>query len=575
MLSFTSIFLFGASASWDPSSKLRNTPHHLKARMAALARGPSSCSAPGGGLRATPTEYGGDPTGTVDSTAAVQKALQFCINASNHIPGKFPVGARDAGGCTVDLEGGEFLISDTLLIPTYVSDIQIARGALVANPLSKAWRVEEKKNAVSCPGGTFPVNRTAQWCGGLHPGSAQTQLECEALACSTGGVNVWQWCAAGQPCYATTSNQSCWLGAAGASAACTAAIPTSNKSKGWVGASRVAAPTPAPTPWSGKFMIQVGGDVRCNHPQGSCNEDVGFPQLFLDGSHVAGGIQVTSVMGTTIGPTTYILNFTHIGIEVNGGHEVMITETWLGETNFDYIFNQTTGHLPTATAIMLHSNDHYILNTIVFSSLIGLNNAGAANMITGLHVWFPENKALQFGCTAFLNTGASNRYDGCYIDGSVAHFANPSDTMWLDGFVLGGAGFTLSGASASNFVLTNTVFRGGKVQVDAGMKASNVWIGQNPSAKQASAVTKSTTSVQNCSVYAFDFCSELIFDTIETIKSVTFSGLQAASVFPVLTVGGVSACPGAPTSMRMVNVYLSTPAAGTVTLSVDSSTQDV
>ena len=65
-------------------------------------------------------------------------------------------------------------------------------------------------------------------------------------------------------------------------------------------------------------MIAVGGDVRCDHPQGSCNEDVGFPQLFLDGAHVANGLQVTSVMGTTIGPTTYLLNFTDFGIQVRG-----------------------------------------------------------------------------------------------------------------------------------------------------------------------------------------------------------------------------------------------------------------
>eukprot|EP01047_Picozoa_sp_COSAG01_P133984 COSAG01_NODE_64051_length_278_cov_0.564246_1_plen_92_part_11 len=90
-------------------------------------------------------------------------------------------------------------------------------------------------------------------------------------------------------------------------------------------------------------MIAVGGDVRCDNPQGSCNEAIGFPQLFLDGSRVANGIQVTSVMGTTIGPTTYLLNFTDFGIQVIGGHEVMILETWLGETNWDFVFNRTTG----------------------------------------------------------------------------------------------------------------------------------------------------------------------------------------------------------------------------------------
>ena len=38
---------------------------------------------------------------------------------------------------------------------------------------------------------------------------------------------------------------------------------------------------------------------------------------------------------------------------------------------------------PEAVAIAINSNDHYILNSIVFSSKIGLYNKGAANMATG------------------------------------------------------------------------------------------------------------------------------------------------------------------------------------------------
>ena len=35
----------------------------------------------------------------------------------------------------------------------------------------------------------------------------------------------------------------------------------------------------------------------------------------------------------------------------------------------------------------VQGNDHYILNTIVFSSKIGLEVNGAADYITGVHVW--------------------------------------------------------------------------------------------------------------------------------------------------------------------------------------------
>lgn len=114
----------------------------------------------------------------------------------------------------------------------------------------------------------------------------------------------------------------------------------------------------------------------------------------------------------------------------------MILETWLGETNFDYNFSAPGAIAPTATAIQINSNDHYILNSIVFSSKVGLHNAGAANAVTGLHVWFPFNVAEKHGATAFLDTGHQNRYTGCYIDCSHTWFVNPSATVWTSGFAL-------------------------------------------------------------------------------------------------------------------------------------------
>ena len=51
--------------------------------------------------------------------------------------------------------------------------------------------------------------------------------------------------------------------------------------------------------------------------------------------------------------------------------QVMMDRCWLGETNFD--FNHVDQKAPpNATAIQINGNDHYILNTIVFSSKIGV-----------------------------------------------------------------------------------------------------------------------------------------------------------------------------------------------------------
>ena len=82
------------------------------------------------------------------------------------------------------------------------------------------------------------------------------------------------------------------------------------------------------------------------------------------------------------------MNFTEFGLQINAGHEVMMDRCWLGETNFDYD-HEKHGTVPNATAIQINGNDHYILNTIVFSAKIGLEVNGAADYITGVHVWFP------------------------------------------------------------------------------------------------------------------------------------------------------------------------------------------
>lgn len=86
----------------------------------------------------------------------------------------------------------------------------------------------------------------------------------------------------------------------------------------------------------------------------------------------------------------------------------MIDRTWLGEVNYDYDFRKL-GSRPNATAIAINGNDHYVLNTIVFASRIGVEVLGAANYISGTHVWFPENIALLFNDSRAFSIGASGR----------------------------------------------------------------------------------------------------------------------------------------------------------------------
>ena len=78
-----------------------------------------------------PAAYGGDPTGQRDSTAAVQAALDAA--AAVTAPGSFIHNATNHGGATVDLRGGEFLVSSALWVGPGGGS-RVCCGALRAAP---------------------------------------------------------------------------------------------------------------------------------------------------------------------------------------------------------------------------------------------------------------------------------------------------------------------------------------------------------------------------------------------------------------------------------------------------------
>jgi hypothetical protein len=75
--------------------------------------------------------------------------------------------------------------------------------------------------------------------------------------------------------------------------------------------------------------------------------------------------------------------------------------------------------------------------------------------------------------------------------------------------------------------------------------------------------------------YVFDFCEELVFDRIESVRHSFAVASMRPKVFPVAVAGPPQPCKGAPSMLKVVTVFLSVPAAGTVTVDVDSSVQSV
>ena len=157
-----------ACASAMPSA-LDAAPASLRARLEASGhalaapRPPAAAAAapPAYGVRCSPLDFGGDPTGTADSAPALAACVAFCANYSaiidylGHFPGDSSFGngkyIANAGGCTIDLGGGEFKLSSPVRIPEYLGNINFGHGSLVADD-SGAFPADSFLLVVGIPG---------------------------------------------------------------------------------------------------------------------------------------------------------------------------------------------------------------------------------------------------------------------------------------------------------------------------------------------------------------------------------------------------------------------------------------
>ena len=196
------------------------------------------------------------------------------------------------------------------------------------------------------------------------------------------------------------------------------------------------------------------GSTACSNGQGSCNENVGLHSVTIDGSHVAQAcLTVTATMGSVLDGSSAIFGFTTAGVMIAGGHEMMITDTWVAA----YFWSSPMKEKTNATGIVVAGNDHYVSDTIVFSSRVGVQLTGAANILTGVHTW---NCATGNGGTGILNESSQNRFTGCYLDYNdmVLAGSGAQVTTVLNGFFLGGGTLVFrapSPASAAQSVVVS------------------------------------------------------------------------------------------------------------------------
>lgn len=86
----------------------------------------------------------------------------------------------------------------------------------------------------------------------------------------------------------------------------------------------------------------------------------------------------------------YAFNFTAYGIRVVGGFEVTITQSWAAE----YWWSdprKENGTASTAVGIYKEGNDGAIVDVIVYSSRVGVQVNGEANILDSIHTWSLAN----------------------------------------------------------------------------------------------------------------------------------------------------------------------------------------
>lgn len=113
--------------------KLLHPPHSKAITRAKMAKWATSSVDPSSRVF-SPLSYGGDPTGLIDSTEAIAKTVTALLASCNSYSQQHLASwVVDCDGATLDLSGGNYLISAPLSIPPGYGNLHVMQGSLVAS----------------------------------------------------------------------------------------------------------------------------------------------------------------------------------------------------------------------------------------------------------------------------------------------------------------------------------------------------------------------------------------------------------------------------------------------------------
>ena len=394
---------------------------HNHTAPSRLPRAPA-CAAPASRVF-NPVDFGADPTGATDSSDAMEAAMRALL-AHNGSGPTMASAIRDLGGVTLDLAGGDYLLSRPLRIPPMVGNLHVRDGTLRASA-------------------TFSAD---EWL--LNVGNATT---------------------------------------------CKPKLP-SGKPDG----------------------------------QASCNEGITVSNMLFDAAHIAaGGLRVGMVMGTVV-TSAFFTGFAKIGLSIEHGHEVMVSDTWLAAC---YWSDKPCAKSAADTVgIRIDGNDHYLTNVIVFDYTgTGVEVLGAANVLEAVHTWNGGGVGISLGTAAAGSYGAhQNRLLGCYLDYNTLDMYDPSSTVIESTFFLETYAVihALKGTIDGLVMRYNSYTTPQSVVLDGSFSsAKNVLISDEVGASKSTRARRVVTRSGAASgTYSFDFSDALLFPWIDSVQySVTLA----------------------------------------------------
>jgi len=145
---------------------------------------------------------------------------------------------------------------------------------------------------------------------------------------------------------------------------------------------------------------------------------------------VHGGVLSQATMGTTVGPSCFFIGFVEAGLRVLGGHETILSDSWLAE----YYWSDKHDPASTSIAVELNGQDNFISNVIVFDyAKMGVLVNGAATILTGVHTWNGGGVGISINGSYAIQ----DRVIDCYLDYNSLDLVQPSaitvkNTFFLD-----------------------------------------------------------------------------------------------------------------------------------------------